>query len=123
MSEVVKRLRERRANVWEQAKSLADKAADENRAFNGEEQSQWDTINAELDALDKRAKASSTASSAPRTPRRRTPSSRASRRSEGSDAADDARGPRSARCCGRGRRPRGIEVKPRAGSTSVPCRS
>lgn len=56
MSEVVKRLRERRANVWEQAKSLADSAADENRAFNGEEQSSWDTLNAELDALDKRIK-------------------------------------------------------------------
>jgi HK97 family phage major capsid protein len=54
--EVVKRLRERRAQVWEQAKSVADRAADENRAFNGEEQSQWDTLNAELDALDKRIK-------------------------------------------------------------------
>src|SRR5689334_11701130 len=57
MSEVVKRLRERRANVWEQAKTLADRAADENRNFNGEEQSSWDTLNAELDALDKRIKA------------------------------------------------------------------
>ncbi|GAB3884568.1 phage major capsid protein [Terrabacter terrigena] len=57
MSEVVKRLRERRANVWEQAKALADRAADENRNFNGEEQSSWDTLNAELDALDKRIKA------------------------------------------------------------------
>lgn len=56
MSEVVKRLRERRANVWEQAKTIADRAADENRAFNGEEQGQWDTLNAELDALDKRIK-------------------------------------------------------------------
>ncbi|HEY1177101.1 MAG TPA: phage major capsid protein [Phytomonospora sp.] len=57
MSEVVKRLRERRANVWEQAKALADRAADENRNFNGEEQGSWDTLNAELDALDKRIKA------------------------------------------------------------------
>lgn len=57
MSEVVNRLRERRANVWEQAKTLADRAADENRNFNGEEQSSWDTLNAELDALDKRIKA------------------------------------------------------------------
>jgi HK97 family phage major capsid protein len=56
MSEVTTRLRERRANVWEQAKALADRAADENRAFNGEEQSSWDTLNAELDALDKRIK-------------------------------------------------------------------
>lgn len=57
MSEVVKRLRERRANVWEQAKTLADKAADENRAFSGEEESTWATLNAELDTLDKRIKA------------------------------------------------------------------
>lgn len=57
MSEVVKRLRERRANVWEQAKTLADHAAEENRAFAGEEQSSWDSLNAELDALDKRLKA------------------------------------------------------------------
>lgn len=56
MSDVVKRLRERRASVWEQAKALADRAADENRAFNGEEQGSWDTLNAELDALDKRIK-------------------------------------------------------------------
>lgn len=57
MSEVVKRFRDRRHNVWDQAKKLADVAADENRAFNPEEQSQWDTLNAELDALDKRIKA------------------------------------------------------------------
>src|SRR5215207_9739779 len=57
MSEVAKRLRERRVNVWEQAKALADNAADENRSFNGEEQSQWDTLDAELNALDKRIKA------------------------------------------------------------------
>lgn len=56
MSEVTKRLRERRANVWEQAKELADRAAEENRAFGGEEQSSWDTLNAELDALDQRIK-------------------------------------------------------------------
>jgi HK97 family phage major capsid protein len=56
MSEVVKRLRERRQNVWEQAKELADRAADENRNFSGEEQSAWDTLNAELDAYDKRIK-------------------------------------------------------------------
>lgn len=56
MSEVVKKLRERRANVWEQAKGLADKAAEENRAFNGEEEGSWQTLNAELDALDKRIK-------------------------------------------------------------------
>lgn len=56
MSEIVKRLRERRANVWEQAKELADKATEENRAFTAEEQGTWDGLNAELDALDKRIK-------------------------------------------------------------------
>lgn len=56
MSEVVTRLRDRRLNVWEQAKDLADGAAEENRAFSGEEQSKWDTLNAELDALDTRIK-------------------------------------------------------------------
>ena len=56
MSEVVKRLRERRANVWEQAKAIADTAAEANRAFSGEEESSWTTLNAELDALDSRIK-------------------------------------------------------------------
>jgi len=56
VSEIVKRLRERRANVWEQAKALADVAADENRAFSAEEQGTWDGLNAELENLDKRIK-------------------------------------------------------------------
>lgn len=57
MSEVTKALQERRARVWEQAKALADTAADENRNFSGEEESSWQTLNAELDALDSRIKA------------------------------------------------------------------
>lgn len=56
MSELVNRLRDRRANVWEQAKELADRAAEENRSFSGEEQRQWDEMNSELDALDTRIK-------------------------------------------------------------------
>jgi HK97 family phage major capsid protein len=56
MSEVIKRLRERRQQVWDQAKGIADKAADEQRNFSGEEESQWQGLNAELDALDKRIK-------------------------------------------------------------------
>lgn len=56
MSEMVKQLRDRRQNVWEQAKALADKAADENRAFSGEEENTWQSLNAELDALDARIK-------------------------------------------------------------------
>lgn len=57
MSEVVKSLQERRLRVWEQAKALADVAAEENRTFSGEEESSWQSLNAELDALDKRIKA------------------------------------------------------------------
>lgn len=56
-NEVAKRLRDRRLNVWEQAKELADKAADENRAFSSEEQGTWDALNEELDKLDVRIKA------------------------------------------------------------------
>jgi HK97 family phage major capsid protein len=56
MSEVVKRLRDRRLNVWEQAKEVAERAAEENRAMSGDEQGSWDSLNAELDALDKRIK-------------------------------------------------------------------
>lgn len=54
MSDIIKRLRESRLNVWEQAKAVAERAADENRALDAEEQKQWETLNAELDALDRR---------------------------------------------------------------------
>lgn len=56
MSEMVKKLRERREKVWADMKSLADKATDENRAFEPAEQGQWDAQNGELDALDTRIK-------------------------------------------------------------------
>ncbi len=56
MSEMTERLRERRLNVWEQAKTLADRAAEENRAFSAEEQGQWDALNEEIDKLDARIK-------------------------------------------------------------------
>lgn len=56
MSEMVKRLRERRSNVWEQMKGIADKATEENRALTAEEQGQWDVMNEELDKLDERIK-------------------------------------------------------------------
>jgi HK97 family phage major capsid protein len=47
-------LRARRHTVWAQAKTLADGAADENRAFNDTEERQWKQLNAELDAVDTR---------------------------------------------------------------------
>lgn len=56
MSDIVNRLRDRRQNVWNQAKEIADRAAEENRAFSPEEQGQWDALNGELDALDARIK-------------------------------------------------------------------
>jgi HK97 family phage major capsid protein len=56
-SEVTKRLRDRRLNVWEQCKALADTAATENRAFSAEEQGSWEVLNEEMDNLDKRIKA------------------------------------------------------------------
>lgn len=56
MSEVVKRLRESRQQVWKKATALADVASEEGRTFSAEEQSSWDTMNAELDAYDKRLK-------------------------------------------------------------------
>lgn len=56
-NEIAKRLRDRRLNVWEQAKDLADKAAEDNRAFSAEEQGTWDALNEELDKLDTRIKA------------------------------------------------------------------
>jgi HK97 family phage major capsid protein len=56
MSEIVKRLRERRLNVWNEAKGIADIAADENRSFSAEEQGKWEALNGELDKLDARIK-------------------------------------------------------------------
>jgi len=56
-NEIAKRLRDRRLAVWEQAKTLADQAAEENRAFSAEEQGTWDALNEELDKLDTRIKA------------------------------------------------------------------
>lgn len=45
----MQRLREQRANTWEQAKSLLDSAASENRDLTAEERSQYDKMNADLD--------------------------------------------------------------------------
>lgn len=56
MSDMVQSLRERRANVWEQMKVIADKASDENRALSAEEQGSWDAMTDELDKLDQRIK-------------------------------------------------------------------
>jgi len=56
MNETVKRLQESRNRVWEQAKALADQAADANRSFSAEEESTWQELNAELNRYDERIK-------------------------------------------------------------------
>lgn len=56
MSEVAKRLRDRRLNVWEQAKGIVTTAADENRALSSEEQGSYEAMMEELDNLDVRIK-------------------------------------------------------------------
>jgi len=53
-SEVAQRLRDRRLNVWEHAKEIADRAVEENRALTPEEQGAWDQANEELNNLDTR---------------------------------------------------------------------
>lgn len=56
MSDIAQRLTDRRNNVWEQMKSLAERAVEEKRNMNAEEQGQLDAMNAELDDLDTRIK-------------------------------------------------------------------
>ncbi|MFD8845482.1 phage major capsid protein [Streptomyces pseudogriseolus] len=56
MSELIKRLQERRANVWEQAKELLDTAEKEKRDLTAEEESKYQALNADLDKIDQRAK-------------------------------------------------------------------
>jgi HK97 family phage major capsid protein len=56
MNDVVKRLGERRKTAWNEAMAVAERAADENRAMDAEEERQWQELNAELDALDGRMK-------------------------------------------------------------------
>lgn len=56
-SEVAKRLRDRRLNVWNEAKKIAEDAAGENRSFSPEEQGRWDAMQEEMSTLDTRIKA------------------------------------------------------------------
>lgn len=52
--DMIKRLVEKRANVWEQAKSHLDTVEAEGRELSGEAQETWDRLNGELSDLDKR---------------------------------------------------------------------
>ncbi|MBX5461635.1 MAG: phage major capsid protein [Steroidobacteraceae bacterium] len=54
MQELLKRLLEERARVWEQAKAILDTAENERRDMTGEEQEQWTRASADLDKLDER---------------------------------------------------------------------
>ncbi len=56
MTEYVKRLQERRLNVWEQAKSLLDTAEGEKRDLTAEEEGKYQALNTDLDAIDARVK-------------------------------------------------------------------
>lgn len=56
MSDFIKRLREQRANIWEQAKGLLDTAAAEDRDLTAEEQSSYDKHNEALDSIAERIK-------------------------------------------------------------------
>lgn len=56
MSDFIQRLREQRANTWEQAKALLDHAASEDRGLSAEEQAQYDAMNADLDSIAERVR-------------------------------------------------------------------
>lgn len=56
MSDFITRLREQRANTWEQAKALLDAAAAENRDLSGEEQASYDKMSSDLDSIAERVK-------------------------------------------------------------------
>lgn len=56
MSELAKRLRDQRHEAWEKAKAISERAVEENRNLNLEEQRQWDAHIADIDKLDERGK-------------------------------------------------------------------
>lgn len=56
MSDLIRRLQERRANVWEQAKAVLDTAEGESRDLTAEEETTYQKLNADLDAIDARVK-------------------------------------------------------------------
>ncbi|MFJ6617590.1 phage major capsid protein [Kitasatospora sp. NPDC091335] len=56
MSDFIKRLQERRAGIWEQAKALLDTAEADKRELSGEEEQTYQRLNADLDRIDERVK-------------------------------------------------------------------
>ena len=55
--DVLKRMRDERLSAWESAKEIADRAANENRAMTGEEETAWNKANSDINTIDARAKA------------------------------------------------------------------
>ena len=53
-SEVAKRLRDHRLNVWNEARSYVEKAAEENRSMTPEEEGTWQRLMEELDKTDEK---------------------------------------------------------------------
>jgi HK97 family phage major capsid protein len=54
VSEVAKRLQDRRLNVWNEARSYVEKAAEENRDMSPDEQGTWERLMEEIDKIDGR---------------------------------------------------------------------
>ena len=52
MSEVASRLRDRRLNVWNEARAILDRGVEENRELTAEEQGSWQRMMEELDNID-----------------------------------------------------------------------
>ena len=52
MSEVANRLRDRRLNVWNEARAILDRGTEENRELTAEEQGSWQRLMEELDNID-----------------------------------------------------------------------
>jgi HK97 family phage major capsid protein len=50
----VKRLQDRRGQIWDTAKAVADRASEENRAMSGEEDRQWNEWMSEMQSIDNR---------------------------------------------------------------------
>lgn len=57
MSAFIKQIQERRAGVWEQAKSLLDTAEAEKRDLSAEEEQTYQRLNTQIDVIDERVKA------------------------------------------------------------------
>jgi HK97 family phage major capsid protein len=54
MSDVAKKLRDRRLNVWNEARGIVEGAAESNREMSPEEQGSWERMMEEIDKIDER---------------------------------------------------------------------